>query len=150
MDLRFVKRYKIPIVELLKPVILRLANHKRAPDITHRAQVRFELEGYVDEIWCLVTLLGKFDIALGMPWLEQYDPDISPGSRKMTFNSDYCMSNCLKGNRPVTVYGCRGKECRQATPKLSSDIAEISAYAFTRMAERADNEVIAMWPKDFE
>ena len=37
IDLRFVKRHKIPIVELLKPIILRLANYKHTLDITHRA-----------------------------------------------------------------------------------------------------------------
>ena len=150
VDLGFVKIHKIPMVQLSKPLILRLANHERAPNITHMAQVKFALDGHVDEIWCLVTILGKFDIALGMPWLELHDPDISPGSRKMTFNSDYCMSNCLQGNRPVTVYGCSGDKGKQEPRKTTNDIAEITAYAFTRMADRPDNQVIAMWPEDFE
>lgn len=31
-----------------------------------------------------------------------------------------------------------------------ADIIEISVYAFMKMAERSENEVIAMWPRDFE
>lgn len=150
VDLGFAKIHKIPLLKLTKPVILRLANNKRAPNITHTALIKFSLGGHVDEVCCLVTTLGKFDIALGMPWLERHDPDISPGSRKMTFSSDYCISKCLEGHRPVTVYGCGSKDAKQRVKRTSADIAEISAYAFTRMAERPNNEVIAMWPDDFE
>ena len=150
VDLGFAKIHKILLIKLTKLLILRLADNKRAPNITHTAQVRFDLGGHVDEIWCLVTTLGKFDMALGMLWLEQHDPDISPGSRRMTFNSDHCISTCIPGGRPVTVYGCGSKDCKQKTKRASSDIAEISAYAFTRMAERTDNEVLALWPADFE
>ena len=150
VDLGFVKIYKIPLIKLTKLLILRLADNKRAPNITHIAQVRFDLGGYIDEIQCLVTTLGKFDIALGMPWLEQHDPDISPGSRRMTFNSDYYISTYIPGGRPVIVYGYSSKDCKQKTKRASSNIAEISAYAFTRMAERTDNEVLALWLADFE
>ena len=37
IDLSFVKVYKLTIVELLKPLILRLANYKRAPNIIYIA-----------------------------------------------------------------------------------------------------------------
>ena len=79
-----------------------------------------------------------------MPWLEQYDPDISLGSRRITFNSDHYISTCILGGRLVIVYGYSSKDCKQKTKRASSNITKISAYAFTRMAERTDNKVLAL------
>ena len=45
-------------------------NHNLAPMITHCAQVYFRFGDHFDKIWCFVTSLSKFDLILGMPWLE--------------------------------------------------------------------------------
>ena len=66
-------------------------------------------------------------------------------------NSDYCISNCLLYQKPITLYSSR-------TPLPSvnnggyaeNNIAEISAYSFQKMADREDHQVLAMWPTDFE
>ena len=50
VNLGFAKIHKILLIKLIKPLILRLANNKRAPNITYTAQVRFNLGGYIDEI----------------------------------------------------------------------------------------------------
>ena len=89
-------------------------------------------------------------MVLGMLWLKQHDPDILPGSRRIIFNSDYCISTYIPGGRLVIVYGYGSKDCKQKTKRASSNIAEILAYAFTRMAERTNNKVLALWPADFE
>ena len=33
---------------------------------------------------------------------------------------------------------------------MTNDIAKITVYAFTRMVDRPNNQVIAMWPEDFK
>ena len=42
-----------------------------------------------------VALLGRHNIVLGLPWLQQHDPQIHWSSGKVTFTSDYCEKHCL-------------------------------------------------------
>lgn len=152
VDATFAKKNHLPHMALSQPCKLRLADDKLAPNITHMALVQHILGDHVEEIWCLVTKLGRFDIILGMPWLEQHNPTLELGDRTMTLKSDYCMSNCLRHSRPAVVHSVTPPLTKSSPPKSSTteDIAEVSAYAFMRMAEKPTNEVIAMWPHDFE
>lgn len=152
VDTSFVRKNKLPRVALSKPCKLRLADDKLAPNITHMALVKLALGDHVEDLWCLITKLGRFDIVLGMPWLEQHDPHISFKNRTITLNSDHCMSHCLLHSRPVTIHSDRHAQNNQSKISISTnkDIAEISAYAFMKMAEKPENQVIALWPKDFE
>lgn len=151
MDTKFAKYHKLPLVALLKPLKLRLADGTVAGMITHAARTILSFENHLEELFCLVTPLAKFDIILGMPWMELHDPQISFGQRSCSFTSDYCMTNCLQHGKPVTIQS-PGMGKRQTSPLSTrfGDIAEISAYAFTKMAERKENQVVAMWPEDFE
>lgn len=152
VDAAFVTRNKLPKIALSKPCKLRLADDKPAPHITHMALVKLLIGDHVEDLWCLITRLGQFQIILGMPWLEQHDPHISFKERTITLNSDYCMSHCLLHSRPVTVHSDKGSQrtLDRTTSPMPSDITEISAYAFMKMAEKSENQVIAMWPRDFE
>jgi hypothetical protein len=42
-----------------------------------------------------VAPLGGHNIVLGLPWLQQHDPQLQWSSGKVTFTSDYCEQNCL-------------------------------------------------------
>lgn len=145
----YVKKHRLPMLPLAKPCRLRLADNKLAPDITHMARLQLTLGNHIEELWCLVTSLGAFNIILGMPWMERHDPHISFAERSLTLNSDYCMSNCLLHHQPSTIYSGPRKEPEKKFPK-HIDLAEISAYAFIRMSEREENQTYAMWPEDFE
>lgn len=99
----FIKQHHLPVVRLAQPRKLKLADDHLAPLITHCAQVYFRLGEHYDEIWCFVTSLGKFDLILGMPWLEQHDPKLSFRGRTLTFDSDFCTSRCLLHKKSCTV-----------------------------------------------
>ena len=157
VDESFSKRTHLPRVPLSRPCRLRLADDKFAPNITHMARMTHALGGdHIEEMWCLITDLGKYDLILGMPWLEEHDPLPSFASRTLTFNSDYCMTHCLAHSRPVTVHSLtpprkKTKDHDQVGgPVREADIAEVSAYAFLKMSEKPENQVMAMWPQDFE
>jgi hypothetical protein len=42
-----------------------------------------------------IALLGGHNIILGLPWLQQHDPQLHWASGKITFASDYCEKRCL-------------------------------------------------------
>ena len=62
----------------------------------------------------------------------------------MIFNSDYYISTYILGGRLVIVYGYDSKDCKQKTKKASNNITKILAYAFTRIAEKTNNKVLAL------
>ena len=151
INAKFAKYQKLPLMSLVRPLNLRLANGMNGGQITHVARVIMAIGDHLDELFCLVTPLAKFDVILGMPWLELHDPHISFKNRTCTFNSDHCMSSCLKRHRPVTVDSLGTKKTLPPTSfTRHEDIAEISAYAFMKMSERRENQTLAIWPEDFE
>ena len=152
IDPSFVKRHRIPSLPLSKPCRLKLADGHFAKNITQMARVSLTLKEHIEELWCLVTPLGRFDLIMGMPWLELHDPRMSFKRRSITFDSDHCTSNCLSHHRPVTLFSKRSMIAESETPPstLDTDIAEISAYAYLKMSEDERNQVTAMWPEHFE
>ena len=153
MDIKFAKRYKLSLLELIKPIKLRLANGQIAGMISHAVRAILSFEDHLEELYCLITPLSKFDVILDMPWMKLHDSHISFKERTCTFNSDHCMSECLKDRRPVIVRSPSADPTGKLSPSSTTkfvDIAEISAYAVTKQAERKGNQAIAMWPEDFE
>ena len=147
VDVGYARVYKLYTVPLAKPCKLKLADDKLVPNITHVVRLVLVLGEYVEELWCLVTALGKFDVILGMPWLEEHDPSSSFSKRSLTFDSDHCMLNCLLRYALTTIYS------GPARPKLEAlvgDIVEVSAYAFTRLLQREENQIMVLWLQDFE
>ena len=124
----------------MKPVKLRLVNGEIAGIISYAARIILVFKDYLEELYCLVISLAKFDIILGMSWLELYDLHILFKKWSCTFNSDYCMSECLKHYKLVTVHSPgKGKESRSYLITKYGDITEISVYVFIKLAERKGN-----------
>lgn len=46
------------------------------------------------------TPLAHYHTILGEPWLEKHDPQVSWGSRTVTFASNYCQEHCNMPNKP--------------------------------------------------
>lgn len=63
----FAKYQKLHLLPLVKPLNLRLANGMIGGQITHVARVMLAIGDHLDELFCLVIPLAKFDIILGMP-----------------------------------------------------------------------------------
>ena len=76
--------------------------------------------------------------------MELHDPQMSFKQRSCTFNSGYCISECLKHRRPVTVISPGTKAVIASPTKKYEDIAEISIYAFMKITENKENQVIAI------
>lgn len=159
VDTNFAKRHKLPTVELAKAIKLELANGSFADNITHAAKIEIMRGEHKEQMWSLIGPMPGFDMILGVPWLEEHNPDIDYGNRVMTFSSRHCCANCNPFFETVSVTG-PGSKLRKKNPekKASStpnpyqdtDINHLSAYAFLKTARRKDHEVVAMWPEHFE
>ena len=64
--------------------------------------------------------------------------------RSCTFNSGHYISEYLKHRRPVTVISPDIKVVTASPIKKYEDIAEISIYAFIKITENKENQVIAI------
>ena len=42
-----------------------------------------------------VTTLGRYHLTLGIPWLKHHDVKIDFASNSLTFESEYCLKNCV-------------------------------------------------------
>jgi hypothetical protein len=51
--------------------------------------------GHSETLTFDVALLGKHNIVLGLPWLQQHNQIMHWSNGKLTFTSDYCEQQCL-------------------------------------------------------
>lgn len=145
----FTKINKLQRMKLTRACVLKVADGKPSQIITHAARVPLTLgEGHEDSQWFLIAEIGTFDAILGMPWLEIHQPVIDFEDRSLTFKSLYCRGHCLKESKPVRIFSHGGshKEPRYRSP----GIWEISAEAFALEAADPKNEIITIWPEDFD
>jgi hypothetical protein len=49
----------------------------------------------METLECNVVDIGPHDIVLGMSWLKKHSPHIDWAAKKVLFNSDFCIKNCL-------------------------------------------------------
>ena len=150
VNANFVKRYKLDIMTFIKPIRLRLVDDKFVLNIIRMARVKFQLKKHVNEVWCLITTLGKFDLILNMFWLKQHSVNISCENKSIIFAFDHCLENCIHNYQSTTIYSVDIKRSSNKRSFIDANIAEITITAFMKMATQNKNQIIAMWPKHFE
>lgn len=94
--------------------------------ITHYTQVYFRLGDYYNEICYFVTNLGKFDLILGMPWLEQNDPKLSFRKRTLTFDLKFRKSRCLPCGKSFTVNSCSSPKAGSKLESFTQRFGDLS------------------------
>ena len=149
---KFIKRYKLPLLKLVKPVKLRLVNNNIAETISYIVRIILSFKDYLEELYYLITLLAKFDIILRILQIELYNPYISFKDKSYIFNLNYYISECLRYYRLIII---RSPSIKALNPlSISSakyrDIVKISIYIFIKLAERKGNQIIVLWPEDFK
>ena len=63
-----------------------------------------------------VAKLPNHEVILGMPWLNQHSPQIDWGQGKITCESEWCTTWCLK--KSPTVYAIHEDEAREENLKV--------------------------------
>ena len=150
VNVNFVKQHKLNIMILVKFIKFRLADDKLISNIIRMTQVKFQLSEHVNEIWCLITTLNKFDLILDMSWLKQHFVNISCENRSIIFAFDHCLKNCIHNYQFITMRNQNIKKSSDNKRFEKADIAEIIATTFMKMIAQNKNQVIFMWFEHFE
>jgi hypothetical protein len=58
-------------------------------------EIQMTIGGHSETLTFDIALLGKHNIVLGLPWLQQHDLIVHWSSGKLTFASNYCEQQCL-------------------------------------------------------
>lgn len=67
--------------------------------ITHEASVELQVGDHREWLTADITNTGRYPCVLGTPWLVRHDPTIRWPQREVSFDSSYCLQNCLKSNK---------------------------------------------------
>lgn len=143
----FVKQQNLDTVALEHPKMLRLADGTVMGEVTHVAIINLTIGAHTEQLSAMITNIVGYDIILGQPWIDHHEVALRGGQRVITFDSDYCLTNCLSKGAPCTV---TSKNYTLVSSEHGTDIATISPYAFMRLSERPEYQVTALWPADFE
>jgi hypothetical protein len=100
---------------------------------------------------CYLTNIGKYNIILGVNWLDRHQPVLGfSKSRSMMFDHKDCKTNCLKDGLQDTVYHNRAPESATRTTTATGNISMVSAQVACKMAAADPESIIWLQPSDFD
>ncbi|CAE7189385.1 Reverse transcriptase [Pyrenophora teres f. teres] len=153
----WIKQQKYTTFKVSKPIRLALADGEEVAKLTHAADITIKHGNHISTVLCYVTSLGKYDVILGMNWLDRHKPVLGFGSsRSMTFDHKDCKVNCLKDGIQDTVYEDRPPESasrklsQESTPAGDLKISMISAEAACMAAAKEPETVVWLEPHHFD
>jgi hypothetical protein len=98
---RFIKLHKL-VMKPCEPLVVNDVNGRLLSCVDRQAEIQMTIRGHSEMLTFDVAPLGKHNIVLGLPWLQQHDPIVQWSSGKLTFASDYCERHCLE--IPVSTF----------------------------------------------
>lgn len=153
----WIKQQRYTTFAVSKPIRLALADGGEVARLTHAADITIKHGNHVTTALCYVTNIGKYDVILGMNWLDCHQPVLGFGtSRSMTFDHKDCKVNCLKDGLQDTVYEDRPPESSsrkvssKSTPAGDAAISMISAEAACLAAVKDPDSIVWLEPHHFD
>jgi len=107
IDKAFAKRYNFPLFELQEPRPLTVIDGRPVSSgaITHMTKIGLSINNHHEMILAFVTTLEGYHLTLGIPWLTHHNVKIDFASKSLTFESEYCLKNCV--NDVTMAYGIK-------------------------------------------
>ena len=90
------------VAESTREIYLADGNLSDMGPITHIAEVPMEIGGYKELTILQVANIQNHEIIFRMPWLKGHNPKIDWEERKITFDSERCITWYL--NKSATIY----------------------------------------------
>ena len=98
---RFVEEHTLVTIEH-NPLTVNDVNGRLLSRVDRQVSVRMAVGSHSETLTFDVAPLGGHNIVLGLPWLQQHDPQLQWSSGKVTFSSDYCEKHCLE--QPASTF----------------------------------------------
>jgi hypothetical protein len=105
IHLRFIKEHNL-VTKERTPLTVNDVNSCLLSCMDQQVKVRMAVSHHSEILTFNVAPLGGHDIILGLPWLQQHNPQLQWSSRKVTFASDYCEQNCLDQPASMILNQC--------------------------------------------
>jgi len=106
IDKAFAEHHNLPLFEPNEPGPLTVIDGQPVSSgaITHIIKLLLAIHNHHQRIPGFVTTLGGYQVTLGIPssWLKHHDVKIDFASNPLTFESEYCLKNCV--NDVTMVY----------------------------------------------
>lgn len=149
IDESFAQKHLFTLYELRNPRRLNVVDGRpsSAGDITHVAQLNQSINGHLEKMLFYVTKLGKYDVILGKPWLDDHNPHVDWSTNSIAFKSDYCRRNCLpNGCLQLNVNGNTAPKTTlsASTVPHASTPRRLAAAAFHLLAAKHDVEIFSL------
>ncbi|KAI1667230.1 gag-polyprotein aspartyl protease [Pyrenophora tritici-repentis] len=150
VNTRWINQHRYITYPVTRPIRLALADGEEVAKLTHAADILVRHGNHVSTVLCYVTNLGKYNVILGMNWLDQHQPVLGfRSSRSMTFDHKDCKVNCLKDGVQDTVYEDRAPE--SASRGMSAGkVSMVSAKAACLLAAQDPQSVVWLEPHHFD
>jgi len=123
IDKGFCSKYNIRTTQAkrIREVYLADGRPSAMGPMTHTTKVPMNIGSHRELATFQVAKLPMHEVILGMPWVKQHSPRIDWGQGKITFESERCMTRCLKES--PTVYGIPEDEAREENLKVEFGVA---------------------------
>ena len=156
------KHLKLPLKILKFPITLVGFEGKSASQITERTNFSLVIGNHSEQMSAFVIPDSKYDLILGLPWLEKHSPYIDWKEHTLTFGERCLESCCCKFETTISYFNSPshvGIEApKSITPppasvmdscKLSRPV-QISAQSFFAEKLNSQNEFFAMSLRDLD
>jgi hypothetical protein len=140
LDMNFCKQFSIPLELLHQTIPIRLFDGTDSKEgiITHRTKpLRLDVNGHIEFISFFVSR-SIHEGVLGYSWLRKHNPEIDWTSKKTTFKSEFCLSNCT-AKVTSTQSPFPELDTSPKTAKLRLEMEEISFKELPREIKRSDS-----------
>ena len=93
----FAHSHRLPLTPLKTPRELATFDGRLVTSgpITHMSEVTMSISNHRETLPLMVTKLSHYPIVLGIPWLRRHDVTTRWLRNSLTFQSEFCKSNCL-------------------------------------------------------
>lgn len=132
--------YKLPFP---KHLYLADGTPSSSGSVTHATDLEVDIGGHRETRTFFLTDLGRYEILLGKPWLHTHNPYIHWVDDFVTFDKEFCRTNCLPtGSHQLCVYSCTPLPKPVYQGKFNSSPRKLGAAAFYLAAEHG-SEIFA-------
>ncbi|KAI0996544.1 hypothetical protein K3495_g11636 [Podosphaera aphanis] len=157
------ERLYISQLPLAHPINLVGFDGKIGAQVTHKASVPLAIGRHCETLSAFVIHSCKYDLVLGLPWLEMRAPFVDWKNNTLTFGENCLERNCCEFETAIphtNSVNLNLEGSYEATPKLSGQQnplksswtlpLRVAAPVFALIAQQPENHIFALSLRDLE